>query len=55
MAKPNNAGVDPKTGKIMEYGFFPKGALKQLTSGTTPSKKPANSKRTSPVTKKGKK
>ena len=53
MSKPNSAGVD-KDGFIVESGYFPKGSLKKLTSGTTPSKKPAAAKRTSPVTKKGK-
>ena len=53
MSKANSAGVD-KDGVINESGFFPQGSLKKLTSGSTPSKKPANSKRTSPVTKKGK-
>lgn len=55
MGKPNAAGVD-KDGFIIEDGFFPKDALKKLNKGkTAPSKKPANTKRTSPVTKKGKK
>lgn len=48
--KTNSAGVDVSTGKIMEHGYFPKGALKQL------SKAPEKStKKPSPVTKKGKK
>lgn len=55
MAKPNNAGVD-SNGFIIEDGFFPKGSLSQLKKGKGASpKKPAESKRTSPVTKKGKK
>lgn len=53
MGKPNKAGVD-KDGYIIEKGYFPEGALAQLNKGRT-AKKPANSKRTSPVTKKGKK
>lgn len=55
MSKPNKAGVD-KDGFIIETGFFPKGAVNQLkkSNGVAP-KKPAESKRTSPVTKKGKK
>lgn len=55
MGKPNSAGVD-KDGYIIESGYFPKGALKQLSGGKGASpKKLAESKRTSPVTKKGKK
>ena len=57
MGRPNSAGVDGN-GFIVETGFFPKGALNQLNKGKgkgASPKKPAESKRTSPVTKKGKK
>lgn len=55
MGKPNKAGVD-ENGYIVENGFFPQGALKKLqSSGGVSPKKAAASKKTSPVTKKGKK